>query len=104
MNTAVRTRARAIGFGALAGGVLVSCAQSAIAHTGTGLQGGIVAGFSHPLLGVDHLLAMVAVGVWGARLGRPLLYALPVIFPTVMVIGAIVGMFGMPMPPVEIVI
>lgn len=104
MSRAVRAGGRAIALSTLAGGVLLSFAQSAVAHTGTGLQGGIVSGFSHPFVGFDHLLAMVAVGVWGARLGRPLIYALPVIFPGVMVVGAIVGMFGTPMPPVEIVI
>jgi urease accessory protein len=75
-----------------------------MAHTGTGLPGGLVSGFSHPFVGLDHLLAMVAVGLWGARLGRPLIYALPVIFPAVMVVGAVVGMVGVPVPPVEIVV
>jgi len=72
------------------------------AHTGTGLAGGFESGFSHPLSGLDHLLAMVSVGIWGAFLGRPLLYALPVIFPLMMVAGAILGMFSLPMPPVEL--
>jgi urease accessory protein len=49
----------------------------------------------------DHLLAMVSVGLWGAFLGRPLIFALPVIFPAVMVAGAMMGMFGVPLPPVE---
>ena len=69
---------------------------------GTGLAGGFVSGFRHPLSGSDHLLAMVSVGLWGAFLGRPLIYALPVIFPAMMVGGAVLGMFGVPMPPVEI--
>jgi len=77
-------------------------ATSASAHTGTGLAGGFVSGFSHPLGGFDHLLAMVSVGLWGAFLGRPLIYVLPVIFPAVMVGGAIMAMFGVPLPPVEI--
>jgi len=74
------------------------------AHTGTGLPGGFLSGFLHPLSGFDHLLAMVSVGLWGAFLGRPLIYILPVVFPVVMVAGAIVGMFDVAMPPVEIVI
>jgi len=74
----------------------------AYAHTGTGLAGGFESGFSHPFTGVDHLLAMVSVGIWGAFLGRPLVYALPVIFPLIMVGGAILGMFSLPMPPVEL--
>jgi urease accessory protein len=72
------------------------------AHVGTGLPGGFASGFLHPLSGFDHLLAMVSVGVWGAFLGRPLIYVLPVVFPVMMVAGAILGMFDAPVPPVEI--
>jgi urease accessory protein len=76
--------------------------SSAEAHTGTGLAGGFSSGFGHPLTGFDHSLAMVSVGLWGAFLGRPLIYTVPVIFPAVMVGGAVLGMLGVPMPPVEI--
>ena len=71
---------------------------------GTGLPGGFVAGFMHPLSGFDHLLAMVSVGLWGAFLGRPLIYVLPVVFPLMMVAGAILGMFVPGTPPVEVVV
>jgi urease accessory protein len=54
------------------------------------------------VLGFDHLLAMVAVGLWGAVLGRPLIAALPVIFPAFMVVGGLLGIAGAPMAPVEI--
>ena len=74
----------------------------ALAHEGTGLAGGFLAGFMHPLSGADHMLAMISVGLWGAFLGRPLVYALPMIFPTVMAFGAGIGMLGVPLPPVEI--
>jgi urease accessory protein len=74
----------------------------AAAHVGTGLPGGFVSGFMHPFSGIDHLLAMVSVGLWGAFLGRPLIYALPVVFPAMMVAGAIMGMAGVPLPPVEV--
>lgn len=73
----------------------------AVAHTGTGLAGGLSAGFAHPFTGFDHLLAMVSVGLWGAFLGRPLIYVLPVVFPMVMVAGAVLGMFDVPLPSVE---
>ncbi len=86
---------------AMAGSVL-AFALPAEAHTGTGLAGGFVSGFLHPLTGWDHLLAMVSVGLWGAILGRPLIVALPVIFPTLMVVGAFLGILHVPMPPVEI--
>jgi urease accessory protein len=78
--------------------------SSAVAHMGTGLAGGFGSGFRHPFRGADHLLAMVSVGLWGAFLGRPLIFALPVIFPTVMVAGAVMGMLGVPLPPVEMAI
>jgi len=88
--------------GALAATAGLAVAGPAAAHAGTGLPGGIVSGFLHPLTGADHLLAMVSVGLWGAFLGRPLIYALPVVFPTVMVAGAAMGMLGVPAPPVQI--
>jgi urease accessory protein len=77
------------------------CTNSAAAHAGTGLAGGFGSGFGHPFGGPDHLLAMVSVGLWGAFLGRPLIFALPVIFPAVMVAGAVMSMLGVPLPPVE---
>ena len=92
--------------GALVAVAVVSAAlifaSPAEAHTGTGLPGGFVSGFRHPLNGFDHLLAMVSVGLWGAFLGRPLIYGLPVVFPVVMVGGAAMGMLGVHLPPVEI--
>lgn len=84
------------------GGLASVAAFPASAHTGTGLPGGFVSGFVHPLTGFDHLLAMVSVGLWGAFLGRPLIVALPVIFPTVMVLGAALGMADVPIPATEI--
>jgi urease accessory protein len=77
-------------------------AGPAFAHSGTGLAGGFVSGFLHPLTGFDHLLAMVSVGLWGAFLGRPLIVVLPVLFPAVMAVGGVLGMAGVPMPPVEL--
>ncbi len=81
---------------------LLALAWPADAHVGTGLAGGFVSGFLHPLTGWDHMLAMVSVGLWGAILGRPLIVALPVIFPAMMVVGAFMGMLHVPMPPVEV--
>lgn len=78
-----------------------AAASPAWAH-GSGVAGGFAAGFQHPLLGPDHLLAMVAVGLWGAVLGRPLIVALPVIFPIVMAVGGVLGMANVPAPPVEL--
>jgi urease accessory protein len=78
--------------------VLSGAAQ---AHTGEGVQGGLVSGFTHPLLGWDHVVAMVAVGLWGVFLGRPALWILPVAFPLVMAFGGALGVAGMPLPAVE---
>ncbi len=80
----------------------MTIASPAAAHSGTGLPGGLVAGLLHPFSGYDHLLAMVAVGLWGAFLGRPLIVLLPVIFPAVMAVGGAMGIAGLPLPPVEI--
>ena len=76
--------------------------QAAQAHSAKSLAGGFMAGFVHPFSGADHLLAMVSVGLWGAFLGRPLIAALPVIFPAVMALGALLAMFGVPQPPIEL--
>lgn len=79
-------------------------AGTAAAHTG-GMSGhGFSAGFSHPIFGLDHLFAMLAVGMWGAFLGAPAIWALPVTFPLVMALGAVLGIAGVPLPAVEWVI
>lgn len=74
----------------------------ALAHESESLKLGFIGGFVHPLAGLDHLLAMVAVGIWGSFLGRPLVYLLPTIFPTVMAVGGVAAMAGLSLPPVEI--
>ncbi len=87
---------------ALSVGASLLSASPAAAHSGEGLAGGFFTGLLHPLSGLDHLLAMVAVGLWGAFLGRPLIVALPVVFPSVMAVGGALGMAGLPAPPVEL--
>lgn len=80
----------------------------AAAHPGHGLAapagagGGFLDGFTHPLFGWDHVVAMVAVGLWGAFLGAPALWLLPVVFPLVMAGGAALGILGVPLPFVEV--
>ena len=76
-------------------------AANAHAHSGEGLAGGFISGFMHPLLGWDHVVAMVAVGLWGAFLGAPAIWVLPVVFPLVMAFGGVLGVLGMPLPGVE---
>jgi urease accessory protein len=76
----------------------------AAAHTEAGVPGGLVSGFLHPLNGWDHLIAMVAVGLWGAQLGRPGIWVLPICFPAVMAIGGVTGVLSVPLPATELVI
>ena len=101
MSVAVRLLASSP-VGALIVAIVALTAGPALAHSGTGLAGGFTSGFLHPLSGFDHLLAMVSVGLWGAFLGRPLIVVLPVIFPTVMAVGGVLGMANVPLPPIEI--
>src|SRR5205085_412006 len=75
----------------LASGLLPS---SAHAHVGDGLTGGFLGGFAHPLFGPDHVVAMVAVGLWGAFLGAPAIWLLPIVFPLVMAFGGALGIVG----------
>src|SRR5262249_42714843 len=69
----------------------------ALAHEGSG-TGGFIGGFSHPLLGPDHIVAMVAVGLWGAFLGAPAIWTLPIVFPLVMAGGGVLGIIGFGFP------
>ena len=81
--------------------LLILIPSVADAHTETGTIGGFVSGFLHPLTGLDHIAAMVAVGLWGAYLGAPAMWLLPVIFPMVMACGGALGVLGVPLPGVE---
>jgi len=82
--------------------VLLSVATIAHAHENTGAAGGFASGFMHPILGWDHVAAMVAVGLWGAILSQPAIWALPVTFPRVVAVGGALGVAGLALPGVEI--
>lgn len=86
------------------GALLLIAPLLAHAHSETGTIGGLLSGFMHPLTGPDHIAAMVAVGMWGAWLGAPAMWLLPVIFPLVMAFGGALGVLGVPLPGVEIAI
>ena len=75
---------------------------TALAHQETGQAAGFLAGLAHPVSGLDHVLAMVAVGLWGAVLGAPAIWVLPVAFPLVMALGGLLGLLGIPLPGVEL--
>lgn len=78
--------------------LLPSLAQ---AHPGHGAANGLAGGFVHPLTGLDHLCAMIAVGLWAAQLGGRALWAVPLAFVSVMTLGALAGMNGHALPFVE---
>jgi len=86
---------------ALGSCIAIAQAASAHAHSAGGVTGGLADGFAHPVLGLDHVVAMVAVGLWGAFLGSPAIWVLPVVFPLVMALGAVLGILGVPLPAVE---
>lgn len=75
---------------------------AAWAHVESGKAGGFLSGLSHPVSGLDHVLAMIAVGLWGAQLGRPAMWLLPVAFPMMMAFGGMLGLMGIPLPGIEI--
>ena len=74
----------------------------ALAHEETGQAAGLLSGLAHPVSGLDHVLAMIAVGLWGAVLGPPAIWVLPVAFPLMMAFGGLMGLLGVPVPGVEI--
>ena len=84
--------------------VCLLCPVAAFAHTRGGEAAGFVSGLEHPVSGLDHVLAMVAVGLWGAQLGRPAIWILPVTFPMVMAFGGMLGLMGVKLPGIEVCI
>jgi urease accessory protein len=86
---------------AAAGTVAALITSPAFAHSGGSISAGLIGGLAHPLFGPDHLVAMVAVGLWGAFLGTPAIWLLPVVFPIVMAFGGVMGIHGIEIPWVE---
>jgi urease accessory protein len=76
--------------------------QTAWSHIGSSETGGLLTGLQHPISGLDHVIAMLAVGLWGAQLGRPAVWILPVVFPVMMAMGGNLGLMGIPLPGVEV--
>lgn len=85
-----------------AGLTLLASATPALAHVDQGQAQGLLTGLLHPVSGLDHVLAMVSVGLWGAQLGAPAVWMLPVTFPMVMAVGGFLGLIGVHVPGVEI--
>ncbi|MFO0934178.1 MAG: HupE/UreJ family protein [Planctomycetota bacterium] len=76
--------------------------MTVLAHARGGEAASFLAGAGHPVSGLDHVLAMVAVGLWGAQLGAPAVWLLPVTFPMVMAFGGMLGLLGVALPGAEI--
>lgn len=72
-----------------------------LAHTGVGFTSGFLAGFSHPFGGLDHLLAMLAVGIWASQMSDRAVWAVPLTFVVVMLSAGALGMIGIAVPFVE---
>jgi urease accessory protein len=91
---------RIVALSAIAGAAMTAPAW---AHTGIGAHGhGFMAGFLHPLMGLDHMLAMLGVGVWAAQLGKRATWLVPAAFVAVMACGAAPALSGAPLPMVEL--
>lgn len=75
-------------------------ATPADAHTLGGAMGGFGSGFEHPLLGFDHFLAMLAIGLWGAQMGGRPVWMLPATFPLIMCVGGVLGLLQVVPDPV----
>jgi urease accessory protein len=98
MNTSKETTTR----GAAILLTLLLYAQVAEAHVNKGEAVGFLSGLKHPISGLDHVVAMIAVGLWGAQLGAPAIWVLPVAFPMVMAMGGMLGLLGVPLPGMEV--
>ena len=81
--------------------LLIVFPSLALAHTGVGETTGLMHGFGHPIGGADHMLAMIAVGLWAAQIGGRALWVVPCTFVGVMVLGGVLGFMGLPVPFVE---
>lgn len=88
--------------GVLMGCALMTASSPAFAHSDGDFAHGIWHGMAHPITGWDHLIAMIAVGLWGAFLGTRAMLLLPIVFPVIMAAGAAAAIAGIPMPAVEI--
>ena len=88
--------------GAVAAAGMIALAGAAQAHTGEAHGAGFVHGFTHPFGGLDHLLAMVTVGLWAAQRGGRALWAVPVSFMGMMLAGGLLGLNGVALPSVEL--
>lgn len=82
---------------------ILACLVPAIAlgHTATADSGGLLHGWAHPFSGLDHLCAMIAVGLWAAQLGGRAIWLVPLSFVGMMTLASLAGMSQLPLPFIE---
>src|SRR6201995_5936086 len=97
----MRSLTRSASFAALIAVATAGFSTAAFAHVGDHSHMSFTEGLMHPFTGLDHMLAMVAVGLWASQIGGRALWLLPVTFPLVMAAGAALGVGGVPLPWVE---
>lgn len=85
----------------LAAALFAGSSAPAFAHLDPAEHGSVMAGLSHPLFGADHVLAMIAVGLWAAQIGGRALWSVPAAFVATMVLGFVLAHAGAPLPLVE---
>ncbi|VTZ61408.1 Protein HupE [Sinorhizobium medicae] len=85
----------------IAAALLFTSSAPALAHLDPAEHGSLLAGLSHPFFGADHVLAMVAVGLWAAQIGGRALWSVPAAFVTTMMLGFALALLGAPLPFVE---
>jgi urease accessory protein len=100
-NTMRHPLAHTASLAALVAVAVTGFAPAAFAHVGDHSHMSFMEGLMHPLGGLDHILAMVAVGLWASQIGGRALWLLPLTFPAVMVAGGALGMSGVALPWVE---
>jgi urease accessory protein len=86
----------------LAAAATAGFSTAALAHVGDHSHMSFTEGLLHPFSGPDHVLAMVAVGLWASQLGGRALWLLPLTFPVLMAVGAALGLSGVTLPWVEV--
>src|SRR5262249_47891886 len=96
------TMRRSFALASLAALATIGFSTAASAHIGDHSHMSFAEGLMHPFTGVDHMLAMVAVGLWASQIGGRALWLLPVTFPVVMAAGAALGIGGVPLAWVEV--
>ena len=81
--------------------IFATMTAPAFAHLNPAEHGSFMSGLTHPLSGADHMLTMIAVGLWAAQIGGKARWVMPAAFVSIMAIGFILALIGAPLPFVE---